>query len=279
VEVQGNLYTPRSGVGDCNAGAVNALTESGHADVTGSVVQLPTTVIYPTPPIPAQSSLPAVNISSLSGTGATDACAALGLTYGTPSTTPAGNCKESGRTLTIYGNAGPTLTLPSINLSSHTNILFVAGSPPAQYNINSISLAGGSTIGVSTPNPSQSALLNVIGKNPDGTAIATPIDLTGGSYTGPSGCSTCSNYDASLFQLLYGGAGNVNFTGNSAAAITIYAPNATATLSGTADLYGSVLAKRLANTGNASIHYDRRLGRDFYVKGNPLASSFTWLRY
>jgi hypothetical protein len=40
-----------------------------------------------------------------------------------------------------------------------------------------------------------------------------------------------------------------------------------------------VLAKRMNNTGNAPIHYDRRLGRDFYVAGHPMASDFTWKRY
>src|SRR5262249_6897594 len=109
--------------------------------------------------------------------------------------------------------------------------------------------------------------------------IATPIDFTGGTYTGPVGCSTCSNFDASMLQFLYAGTGNINFTGNSAAAATFYAPNANATLSGTDDVYGSILSKRLHNVGNASIHYDRRLGRDFYVAGNPLASTFTWKRF
>ena len=41
VDVQGNLYTPRTGVGACTAGAVDALTEIGHAHVEGSIVQLP----------------------------------------------------------------------------------------------------------------------------------------------------------------------------------------------------------------------------------------------
>src|SRR5206468_11557306 len=31
VDVQGNLYTPRTGVGSCTANAVDALTESGNA--------------------------------------------------------------------------------------------------------------------------------------------------------------------------------------------------------------------------------------------------------
>src|SRR5829696_213683 len=49
VTVNGNLDTPRTGVGDCNDGTPTALSEDGHADVTGSVVQLPQAKTYPTP--------------------------------------------------------------------------------------------------------------------------------------------------------------------------------------------------------------------------------------
>ncbi len=267
VEINGNLYTPRTGVGDCSSGAVTALTESGHAEVTGSVVQLPTAVSYPTPPIPAPSPLPAAGpITNASG-----ACVLLGLTLGT-------NCFESGSNITING-LGSTLSLPSVTLGSHTNIILVASSPSAQYNFNSISLAGGSSIGITATGPTQNVLVNVVGKNPDNSNISTPIDFVGGTFASVSGCAACSNYDASMLQFIYGGTGTINLTGNSGAAATFYAPNATVELSGNIDLYGSVLAKRMNNTGNAPIHYDRRLGRDFYVAGHPMASDFTWKRY
>jgi Tfp pilus assembly protein PilX len=267
VEVNGNLYTPRTGVGNCTSGAVTALTESGHAEVTGSVVQLPTTVSYPTPPIPAPSPLPAAGpINS-----ATGACALLGLTIGT-------TCFESGSNITING-LGSTLSLPSVTLGSSTHIILVASSPSAQYNFNSITLAGGSSVGISATGPTQNVLVNVVGKNPDNSNIATPIDFVGGTFASVTGCATCSNYDASMLQFIYGGTGEIKLTGNSGAAATIYAPNATVELSGNIDLYGSVLAKRMYNTGNAPIHYDRRLGRDFYVAGHPMASDFTWKRY
>ena len=57
-----------------------------------------------------------------------------------------------------------------------------------------------------------------------------------------------------------------------------YAPNANFYLQGTQDLFGSILAKTITNGGNASIHFDRRLLRDFYVNGHPMASSFSWQR-
>ncbi len=67
--------------------------------------------------------------------------------------------------------------------------------------------------------------------------------------------------------------------GNSQSAATIYAPNADFTLQGTQDLYGSILARTITNGGNASIHYDRRLARDFYVAGHPMIGTFSWNRY
>lgn len=278
VDVQGNLYTPRTGVGSCTQGSVSALTESGNANVTGSIVQLPTTVVYPTPPVPAQSPLPAVGISSVSAA----TCTALGLTIYDATTNPTGQCKydSAAKTIEINGYGSP-LTLPSVSLSSSVKITMVGGSPASTYNFNSISTAGSAAIAVKATSNTQSAIVNIVGKNPDGSAIATPLDFAGGSFASPdiSGCSNCSRYDASLLQILYAGTGTINLVGNSAAAATVYAPNATANVNGTADIYGSLLAKRLSNNGNANIHYDRRLQRDYFVAGNPVASTFTWKRY
>jgi Tfp pilus assembly protein PilX len=264
VNVGGNLYTPRTGVGACVAGAVDALTESGSAAVDGSITKLPGAVAYPSPTLPGPSALPSVAISS-PGAGT---CALLGLT--------ALNCSVAGSTITITGT---NLTLPSVSLSAHTNIVITASSPAAQINFNSLSLSGGSTIGVAATSPTQGALIGIVGKNPDGTAIATPVDFTGGTYAAVTGCATCSAYDASMLQIVYGGTGQVNMTGNSGAAATVYAPNAAFTLSGTADIFGSVLAQTIDNTGNANIHYDRRLQHDFYVVGHPIMGTFNWKRF
>jgi Tfp pilus assembly protein PilX len=266
VSVMGNLYTPRTGVGQCNDNAVAALTETGSADVDGSVVQLPGNVSYRTPPEPSPSPLDSPgNISS-----ATGACALLGLTLGT-------NCSESGSTITVDGH-GATLVLPTVDLRSGVSMVLMGNSPPAQYNFNSISLAGGSQIIASPTADNQSVLVNVVGKNPNGSSISVPIDFTGNSTfaTSTASCTACTSFDASTMQIVYGGTGTINLTGNNTSAATVYAPNATVEFSGTADLYGSVLARRMSNSGNANIHYDRRLGHDFYVPGNPLASSFSW---
>ena len=266
MDVQGNLYTPRTGVGTLHRRRRGCSDSSGHATVSGSTVQLPTAVSYPTPQIPAPSPVAAQSFSTVDGT----TCAALGLT--------GANCSVSGSTITVNGH-GTTLSLPSVSLASHINIVLVASSPPAQYNFNSISLNGGSTVSISATGATQAVLVDVVGLNPDLTPIATPIDMVGGTFAAVNGCVTCSNFDASMLQFIYGGTGTVNMTGNSGAAATFYAPNATVNFQGTADLYGSMLGKRIDNVGNGNIHYDRRLQHDFYVAGHPMSGTFTWKRY
>jgi len=186
-------------------------------------------------------------------------------------------CNVTGGNVVINGNGAP-LTLPSITMTSHFTLVLVANSPSAAYNINSLSLQGQAEIAVQATSPSQSVLVNVSGKNPDGSDIATPIDFAGGTFASVQGCGTCSNYDASMLQFLYGGTGNIVLTGNSGAAATFYAPQANATVEGTADLYGALLAKRINMQGSGNIHYDRRLSRDFYVAGQPMPTTFTWKR-
>ena len=95
VDIYGNLYTPRTGVGTCEEGAVTALTETGHAEVfEGSIIQLPTVLTYPIPPIPARSMTADVSLSG-AGTSATT-CGLLGLA------TP-GNCNVVGSNVVISG--------------------------------------------------------------------------------------------------------------------------------------------------------------------------------
>jgi hypothetical protein len=265
-DVGGKLFTPRTGIGACTNGAngaIDGLTEGGSATVTGGMVKLPAALVYPPPQMPGPSPLPDV-------TGGGVTCAGLGLT--------AANCTEAGSTITLDGH-GLTLSLPSIALQSHTNLVLTAGTPASRYNVNSISLQGGSTLGIAATSPAQGVILGIVGKDPSGTAIATPVDLTGGSQTMVMGCATCSNYDASMLQMAYAGTGELKVGGNNDSVMTVYAPNALFTLSGTGNVYGSILAKRLDDIGNGDIKYDRRLLHDFWVVGNPMIGTFNWQRY
>ena len=244
-------------------GAIDGLTEGGSATVTGGMVKLPAAIIYPSPQLPAPSPLAKV-------TGAGVTCAGLGLT--------ALNCTVSGSTITLDGH-GLTLSLPEIDLQSHTNLVLTASNPPSQYNVNSIQLEGGSTISIKATSPTEGVNLGIVGRTSAGVAIATPVDFTGGSQTAITGCATCSNYDASMLQMIYAGTGELKVGGNNNSVMTVYAPNALFTLSGTGAVYGSILAKRMNDTGTGDILYDRRLLHDFWVVGHPMVGTFSWQRY
>ena len=82
-EVGGKLFTPRTGIGACTNGAngaIDGLTEGGHASVDGGMVKLPAALVYPTPQLPGPSPL-----LDVSGNAVT--CAGLGL--------PVANCTET----------------------------------------------------------------------------------------------------------------------------------------------------------------------------------------
>jgi hypothetical protein len=258
---------------------VDALSETGHATVSGSLVQLPAAVSYPTPPLPS----PLPGTSSVSVTSGSGACSALGFN---DSTMPASWCTTSGsgsnQKVTI-DSGGATITLPNVSIGSQVTLEITAHSAPAQQvNINSLDLTGGGTIAVKATSASQSVLIDLVGKNADGTQMATVMDMggnSGGQFANTSSCTGCSTFDASMLQFVYSGTGVLSFRGTSSAAATFYAPNATVNFNGTADLYGSILGKTVTNGGNANIHYDRRLSHDFYVEGAPMLSAFSWKKF
>jgi Tfp pilus assembly protein PilX len=270
VDVQGNLYTPKSGVGDCTAGAVTGLTDGGSAAVDGSMVHLPTIVNFPVPVFSATPPTTAVTFDGTLMSNPANGCTSLGLTLGT-------NCSyNSGtKTLTVDGN-GSDVTMPSVVVAGGYTMTFAGHTPPANININSLTGSGNIEVAANlVTDTGQSVVMKIAGKNADGTDMTTPVDLASMGWK-QNASGAASRYDAAALQIVYGGTGTISMTGNPQSAATIYAPNANFALQGTADLFGSVLAKTISNGGNASIHYDRRLSRDFWVAGNPMLGSFTW---
>jgi hypothetical protein len=278
VDVYGNLYTPRTGVGACTAGAVTALTESGAAEVHESIVPLPSSISYPTPALP--NPMPGTNTISIDSSNAALGCTLLGFITGCTVTTTGSGATQM-TTISVTGT-GSAITLPNISLSSKVTLEIAPASTVAGaqvVNMNSLNLTGGGRIAVKAAATSQSVIVNLAGKNADGTDMATVVDFggnSGGSFVNNSTCSGCSVYDASMLQFVYAGTGALSFRGNSAAAATFYAPNAALTLTGNTDMYGSLLGRTVNNTGNASIYYDRRLSHDFYVQGTQMLGTFTW---
>ena len=146
-------------------------------------------------------------------------------------------------------NANSTLTLGAVGVTS-------------TININSIKLNGNATLQILG-----TVILNVVG-----TGQATPIDITGGSVANLS-------FDPSTFQVMYAGSGSIKINGGSHTTAMIYAPNASATMSGNADFYGSIVAATFSDTGGGKIHYDRHLASSFFMAGNSMMSSFSWKKY
>ena len=86
-------------------------------------------------------------------------------------------------------------------------------------------------------------------------------------------------FDPAKFQILYAGEGAIKLRGNNELAATIYAPNAFVDMSSSYEVYGSILAKRYANSGGAKVHYDTSLASKYYTLSNPFMSTFTWKKY
>jgi hypothetical protein len=174
--VHGKLYTPRTGTGTCNNGgggiAGDALTQGGHATLDGGLVQLPAVATFATPPAP--NPLPP---TSSQGIDASANCASIGLTA------PA--CTGAPGNLTINLTLAP-VSLGNLSLTGGPTSRWSAAPPRRQrriFTVNSITLAGNSTITIQSPT---TVVMNVAGKNPDGTTMATPIDLTGGNTSNVS---------------------------------------------------------------------------------------------
>jgi Tfp pilus assembly protein PilX len=242
--VYGTLSTPRTGVGNCNNGAVNALTETGQADVVGGLIQLPQALTFPTPAAP--NPMPPTTSTNWGST-----CAALGLSA------PA--CTGSSGNLTFDASGG-TLVFGDVNLNAGATVHLKPGS----YNLNSIKLNGNSNLIIDPGGP---VFMNVAG-----VGQTTPIDLTGGSLSNPS-------FDPTNFHVSYGGTGAVKFNGGTQTAALFYVPNADVTVNGGGDVYGAITAATVKDTGGAHFHYDRRGQNDFFVAGNFMMSSFTWRKY
>jgi len=170
VVINGTMSTPRTGVGSCSAGNVDAWTSTGKATVTGGLIELPQTVSYTLPAIPAPP-----NSTDLTVNGGGKSCSQT-ISPGT------------------YGG--------NISISSGCTLYL----NPGVYNINSISEAGSGMVQI-LPDASgkyQPVVLNVTGANQ-----TIPVDLSGGGFANPSyiaGDFTI-NYNGTGTVKLVGGSG------------------------------------------------------------------------
>jgi Tfp pilus assembly protein PilX len=243
--INGNLSTPRTGVGSCTANNVTAWTDSsGH--VTGSIVELPQAVTYPTPVIPAPGS---------TNEGINSAI-----------TLPPGSYGD----ITLNGHG--VLTLEP-NCPAPPAVPSASNCTAGVYDINSISESGANTSIVIAPIPGTSpavylpVILNIAGVN-----NSSPVTLTGNSVQNPS-------LNPMDFQMLYAGTGTISLKGGSQASGLLYAPNASFSFGGHGDWFGAVIGADLTDMGGAAIHYDRRLASTAFMVGPYTLGSFSWKKY
>ena len=249
--VNGTLSTPRGGVGACTANNVTALTISGKASVKEGLVKLPQAVKLKTPdaisPVPPTTSL------DLKKTGGCPAGSGeAGLAY----------CSASANGVTFTPtNSQTVVSLGNVTVNANAVIHLNAGI----YELNSLKANGNMTLQVD----SGPVVIRVNGKNADGSEMALPLDLTGGSVIG-------LNFKPEQLQFVYGGTQTIKMNGGSGTAALIYAPNATVTMLGNSDFYGAVVGATVNDSGGAHIHYDRNLGGWAMTEGNPTMTSFSW---
>ena len=247
--INGTLSTPRTGVGTCSAGSVNAASLVGGATIGGGLVQLPQTVTFPTPPLP--SPMPPTGTVTMNGS-----CPAATLV-------PVAYCTSSGSGIVLDPSlVGGTVVLGDVRIMGGTSVTF----KPGIYNINSITAAGNSTLSVdsSSGTPTGPVTFNVAG-----VGQTVPIDLTGGIIANQT-------FDPTLMQFLYAGADDIKLTGGANAAALVYAPNAGVRFSGGSTFYGAVVGGKIKDMGGTNINYDRRLDTSALMEGPPVLSAFTW---
>jgi hypothetical protein len=246
--VDGTLSTPRTGVGGCSNGNVDALSESGQATVTQGLVKLPQTVNEPAPAAPNPMPPPATSNDFTKNSGCAGAGGCAFVTVG----------GQDVATLTGGTKAAP-LVLGDVSVDTQGTLHLTAG----YYNFNSITAGSHGTIIID----SGPVIVNIAGQNQ-----ATPIDLSSGAFSNPT-------FDAGQFQVLYAGTGSIKLNGGAQNSMVVYAPNATASFpAANSNFYGSITVSQISANG-AQIHYDRHLGTEFLVAGNQMLTAFTWKKY
>jgi hypothetical protein len=172
----------------------------------------------------------------------------------------------------LTGGPFPTLTpsgtmiLSEVTTNSNSTLVLKGG----DYTFNSLSMEGQSKI-IVYPGTGD-VRINIVGRNADGSTMATPLKITGGGIVN-------TDFKPTELQFIYAGTGEIQLAGGENTSALIYAPNAVGRFTGGADLYGAVVVKQLADLGGAEIHYDVSLKNDAMTAGQYMLSAFTWKNY
>jgi Tfp pilus assembly protein PilX len=289
--VNGNLYTPRTGVGNCSSNNVDAQSVSGGATLTGTIVQLPQAWLPPAPNIVAVT---AGTLDVTIGPSTTCANIAAALPTGAVCSGTAGDLKIdpqghviAWRSLSV-GNAAHltlfagTYNLNTVDVSQNGTVLNIGdptGQSPGVIHMTLVGTDAGKTLNVSSgsslvvPSQKDNGYAVVIDVMTSNQGNNVPVNVDGG------GGITNLSYDPQRFQIRYAGTNGSSVSGGGAAAFLINAPNAPLNLNGGSDFYGSLIVKTLNDTGGTHLHYDRNLASNFGIAGNPILSAFSWKRF
>jgi hypothetical protein len=219
--INGAVYSPIGGIGNCSSKSMTGLSVSGKAQAIGGLKPLSGPLTYPAPPAPSPA--PPTTSQNISGSCGTVA-----------------GCSNGG-TKTVYLAPGQ---YGNVSITGGTTTHFIAGT----YNFNSLTLSGNSILLVDSG--SGPVVVNLAGKSVTGGNAV--LDLTGGVMSNASG-------QASKLQFYYAGSQPVKLAGNTASYAVVYAPNAPVNLSGGSHFYGAITASTVNNSGGTAIHYDASL--------------------
>jgi hypothetical protein len=215
--VNGAIYSPVTGSGNCSSKTMTGLSTSGKALATGGLKALPGPVNYPLPPAPSPA--PPTTTQNISGScGTVSGCSSAG---GSKSV----NLAPGG-----YGNLSAT---------GGTTLHLSAGT----YNFNSLTLSGNSILYVD----SGPVVINLAGAVLSASGAA--LDLSGGSIVNPTAVT-------SNLQFYYAGSKAFKVSGGTGSYAMVYAPNAAINISGGAHFYGSIIGSTINSSGNTAVHYD-----------------------
>ena len=238
------LSTPRSGVGTCDNANVIAL--DGDAPDVQSMVQLPQGIKMrtPDPIVPA----PPLTDYDLKKTG------------GCPAGSPV-ECTNAGDVITFTPVGLTPVQLGNVVMNAQAEVHLKAGI----YEVNSLQIAGNAVVSID----SGPVVFRIAGKDASGNDLASPIIINGGGLV--NGAKVPKN-----LQFVYGGKGDIQINGGSNNSFLTYAPNASITINGGAEMYGALVGAKIKDMGKAKIHYDRQLGGWALTEGNPTMTSFSW---
>ncbi len=281
--------TPPLSTANGDIGTNGNLSEGG----TGTIIN--GTLYTPRSPSPAPP-------TSALGIDSTTTCASLAsaLTGGaTCSVVTTGGVDY----LTIQPNGAVPISWGNVTVSSGAKVTFM----PGTYNFNSLSVSQSTTrLNIGDPRPTGTAVSGAVTMTLVGTDAGKTVDVnSSGTLAVPSNRETSfvmnvatsnqsnnvpvnvtgggifenQTYDPQLFSINYAGTKESSISGGAAAAFVLNAPNADLTLTGGSDFYGSLIVKKLKDTGGTKLHYDKNLGGFFGIAGNPLLTSFSWKRF